>query len=615
MQKKLFSRLQNLNFRSKLVISFLIICIIPILILVFLSFYYFTNIMKKNTDFLIKEKLIQSQKNINMMMTSYDDLLFQIFTDDEIIELVKKFNDNPENQYYYFNVLTSKLNTLAYTKEGIRSIAIFCANGKTVCYDKAAGTKIYHLWSKFKDVRITDIYQKTSQVSTALLFPTDYFEGYNNNYVFHMTRKMFDINNLDTRCIGVIVLSINEYMIFNSCNTESDILEKNNITFVLDKNGRIISFPEKSLIGKKIDNVDKAGNAKDRDKMIAAFMKRTLFQDKNSILINEISDVKSQWTVANVANIDVLFSRMFWMQRIIIMLGLLIVCVSIFLIFSVSESLSRSIRKIVDAMKIVQTGNLDVEIKSESNDEISLISNNFNQMICDIKKLLNDVYVATQKQKEAEISALESQINPHFLYNTIDSINWVAIEKDEHEISEMLCCLATILRYSINESNKIVGLAEEIEWMEQYIFLQQKRFNNSFDVFFDIKSDILDCKIHKLLFQPFIENSIIHGFKKVKSGGILLISGEKVSDDIFEIVIKDNGSGINREKLDFIRNDIQEHIKTGGSGIGMKNAFKRMKSYYGEKVSWIIESNDSEGTIIKICLPVIYYITEDGAGQ
>ncbi len=171
----------------------------------------------------------------------------------------------------------------------------------------------------------------------------------------------------------------------------------------------------------------------------------------------------------------------------------------------------------------MQNGNLDIQVHVDTEDEMGQIADNFNTMTGKVKNLIAEVTEITQKQKNAEIRALEAQINPHFLYNTLDSINWMAIEKEEYEISKMLRNLGIILRYSINKSNQMVTIAEMADWLEKYVSLQKMRFNNAFICEVYVSEEAKNIRIHKLLIQPFVENAILHGFKGIEGGGILRV--------------------------------------------------------------------------------------------
>ena len=270
-------------------------------------------------------------------------------------------------------------------------------------------------------------------------------------------------------------------------------------------------------------------------------------------------------------------------------------------------------------MKEVQHGELNALVELDTKDEISIIGSNFNRMMQTINTLVEEVRhqnemnsVAVNKQKEAEIRALEAQINPHFLYNTLDCINWMAIKKKEYDISRMLKSLAQILRYSINKSTEIVEITEEFEWMEQYMFLQQYRFNHSFEYSINIEQGLTSLKIHKLLIQPIIENSIIHGLSGLHAGGFISIHIKRDKDRFIIISVQDNGNGINREELEQLNRTLditsrkEMNLRTD-NGIGIQNVIDRARMYYGEEAKMILKSEISKGTTVELHLPLIGY--------
>jgi two-component system sensor histidine kinase YesM len=180
--------------------------------------------------------------------------------------------------------------------------------------------------------------------------------------------------------------------------------------------------------------------------------------------------------------------------------------------------------------------------------EIESIADGFN----DTLEKLNE---AITRQQEAQIVALEAQINPHFLYNTLDTINWMAIDRDEYDISNAISSLATILRYAIVNSNAEVSIREESEWIKKYIYLQQYRVKNRFSCSINVAPDTMDAGIHKLLLQPFVENAIVHGFEKDIQDAELVLNIEKKDENV-EIRIEDNGSGMDDELMDMIQSKL-----------------------------------------------------------
>ena len=266
-------------------------------------------------------------------------------------------------------------------------------------------------------------------------------------------------------------------------------------------------------------------------------------------------------------------------------------------IILVTRHMTGSIKNIVAAMKKAGAGDLTVRVRRDRKmpSEMETITDQFNRMMGQMNKLVEEVKMVSARQKDAEITALEAQINPHFLYNTLDTINWMAINADQYEISSAIGALARILRYGIDKSNSIVTLREEMEWLQQYIFLQQTRLKNTFSYELDVPKELLDCKIHKLLFQPFVENAILHGFEGVRRHHILVVKVQKRQNGFLQIIVKDNGKGIQENKIQEIKSRLLDSGEK--DHIGMNNAIERLRMYYGEEARFDIKSQVGEGTV------------------
>ena len=207
--------------------------------------------------------------------------------------------------------------------------------------------------------------------------------------------------------------------------------------------------------------------------------------------------------------------------------------------------------------------------------------------------------------KNAELRALEAQINPHFLYNTLDSINWMAIEQGEYEISKMLRNLGVILRYSIDKSNGMVTIKDLEDWIEKYMSLQQMRFEGVFTFEVHVEDAARKKWIYKLLLQPFIENAILHGLKDMDRDGLLRVDiGLSPEEDRILLIIEDNGKGM-PENLVELYNDPIRAVEDESDRIGLQNAFSRLRMYYKDQAEWHVNSISGMGTVITLRVPII----------
>lgn len=292
-----------------------------------------------------------------------------------------------------------------------------------------------------------------------------------------------------------------------------------------------------------------------------------------------------------------LTSQIFAIRRYWIFITLLSFLFLIVMTVLVSQYVTNPIRKLARAMGKLKNGNLDAVVSVRSKDEVGLLGNSFNTMREQIKQLIHDVQVAGNKEKEAEIQALKAQFNPHFLYNSLGAVNWKAIRAGQLEISDMITDLSDILRYSLDKNGgDLVTVREDVRWLKKYVNLQKARFDYDFEAVFTVDPFAADRRIHKLLLQPLIENSIIHGFGQGSAGGLILVSIMVKGGDIV-MEVSDNGRGMEEEKAAAIRGG------TGG-GLGLRNVQDRLRLYYGDEYGMMVESEPGNGTKIAIRMPL-----------
>lgn len=262
---------------------------------------------------------------------------------------------------------------------------------------------------------------------------------------------------------------------------------------------------------------------------------------------------------------------------------------------------SRRTRVIVKAMKRLQDGDLSIRIPMEKEDELSQISKRFNQMCEDLTLYIDQVYKSEIRQKHAELVALQAQINPHFLYNTLEAIRMRALSKKADDVGEMIYLLATMFRYSV-KSHTLVMLSEEMEYCTLYLELFKIRYLKNFNYEVDIEPQLLNIPTLKLSIQPIIENYIVHGLVMSRTDNYIWIHADLEGDDLL-ITIRDNGSGINSEKLEKLRLRLMEPPLQPSHSIGLINVNERIKLTFGSKYGLHVESEPSGGASITIKIP------------
>ena len=606
---KIIKFLRTKSLRTILLFSFLFISIIPILLLQFISYNRLTNNFKENIDRLSVIDVNRTRDNLEILLSSYEDILYQIYTDDELISMLMDLDSDTFFFPVNINQIRRKLQTLCNIKEYIEAITVITNSGYIVFYDKISGSNTNSSWLDNVSLTQNEILAYGLSDYNIKIIPTHSTDSFAKTYyLFHFIHRIIDFKDI-WHDIGVVVLTLNEELLsftINSRNT-ANMDTSLSIGLIIDNEDRIISSPDKTKIGNHLIYKDFFSMLGSSNISEGSRINQEKKIHENNISIY-VSEPLKNWKIHSIVNQSNLNKEVNMQIINILFIGIVILFITSIIILTITNILSKSLGKVTNAMKEVENGNLSISINK--NDifpvEINTIAEAFNTMIKRILILVEKIKISSSNQRDAEIKALEAQINPHFLYNILDNINWMAIEKEQYEISKMIISIAKILRYSINQSNKIVKLEEEISWIKQYIYLQQIRFKNNFTYTLDIDDSLEEIEIYKLIFQPFIENAIIHGFKN-RENNLLKISISY--NECIEIKIQDNGNGINPDALKRMRENILEYelsndinSNVNDDHIGFINAVGRIKMYYGKKAGLKIDSQVNEGTTITIRL-------------
>ena len=270
----------------------------------------------------------------------------------------------------------------------------------------------------------------------------------------------------------------------------------------------------------------------------------------------------------------------------------------------VSIIVSKPLKKVCVAMEKFKLGDFNQKVDVNTYDEVGQVAACFNQMVEDIRILINKNYVMALKEKESELNALQAQINPHFLYNTLDSLYWKALGADNEEIAEDILSLSELFRLVLAQGKEMVTVEEEKRLIEEYLHVQKMRFGKKLNFKIAMDDDILGSYIPKLILQPFVENAIVHGLEKAGETCLLSVFGTR-SGNMIEFLIKDTGVGMTSKQIEEILN-MDEMVNSSGQRIGryaIKNVMERMKLKYHDQFDFKIESQVGIGTTIKIKVP------------
>ena len=272
----------------------------------------------------------------------------------------------------------------------------------------------------------------------------------------------------------------------------------------------------------------------------------------------------------------------------------------------ISGSISNPIKELRKMTALIAEGNLNARVANKNVDEIASLGLSFNIMAGKVKELIEDNIREQENLKKSELKALQAQINPHFLYNTLDTIVWMAEANKSKQVIEIVRALSNFFRITLSKGKDWIDIKDEVEHIRSYLIIQKIRYRDILDFSIEVEDDILNYKILKLTLQPIVENALYHGIKYRRTGGTITIKGTKTNDGLLQLEVNDNGIGMSEEKLTEIQaelnNDSKEPI-VKESGFGLNNVHKRLRLYYGKQYGITLKSEYNKGTCVLLCFP------------
>ncbi|WP_187433924.1 sensor histidine kinase [Paenibacillus methanolicus] len=323
----------------------------------------------------------------------------------------------------------------------------------------------------------------------------------------------------------------------------------------------------------------------------------TVVQDGKPLIICFDTSAVTGWIAGITVSSDMLLDT--FMPQITsytFYLGLVLLFISLFLACLFAESITRPINQLIKAIKKTGSGDFGTRLPIVAYDEMGHLIHKYNQMNEKINNLIEENYIVKLREKETLIMSLNIQLNPHFLYNTLNIMNWTALENNQKELSRMIISLSSMLQYTMENHRDIGEFHEDMNWLHNYIYITDQRFEGKFTVSCDIDPNLYGCTVPKLFLQPFVENAIVHGFAHIHDGGIIRVRGW-IEEGKRCFTVQDNGKGITESRMKAI-------AEMGSDSIGIHNVDKRIKLMYGEQYGVTLTSQENIGTTVKIVMPL-----------
>ena len=366
--------------------------------------------------------------------------------------------------------------------------------------------------------------------------------------------------------------------------------------YLMDSNGDIIWHPKFELIA--------SGRVKENNLVAAGYddgSREEVFNGTRQTVVTKTVGYTG-WKLVGVIKGTGISLNMLKTRLFIVFVILLIIFIVILINSYISFRVTNPIRELEKSVKALEEGNLDADIYMGGSYEVQHLGKSVQDMKFRIKGLMQDIVNEHEEKRKSEFDSLQAQINPHFLYNTLDIIVWQIENEKQSEAVHTVTALARFFRLSLGKGKNIVTVRDEIDHVKNYLMIQHMRFKNKFDYEFDIAEDVLELPSLKLMLQPLVENAIYHGMEFMDGDGMIMVKAWREEDELY-LSVADNGLGMTEDKVEMILTGKSTSGNGRGSGIGVKNVNERIKLYFGEAYGLTIDSEPDEGTTVIIHLP------------
>jgi two-component system sensor histidine kinase YesM len=549
-----------------------------------------------------------AQKNItqlNYIAQDAIDFTNYLFLSPTVQELLSSENTLVTSQRAF-----SSLTSLMVTKHTVQSLIIYRMDeahpSKPFAINQTGVTSAM----PFKQFKETTIYKQAleaaGQPTWSLLRPEKgLFVGDKKNKII-LSKVISNINTLKKQ--GIVVVGINEEKLRNhlkSKDTETEML-------ILDQNGSVLTATDRNWIGKTYTELPYFQTLP-----YHSIHQLPAYLNSDKWIVSHAQSDLTGWHTVVLQPKTQLLQELDRISHITLAFMALCFFLSVFLSWYAASELTRPLQKLSRSMKHLQTGDFAQRVQFAGQDEIGQLGQGYDTMVQRMKELIDDVYSSKLKQREAELKTLYAQIHPHFLYNTLNTICWTAQQKGEEDIANMTYSLSQVFRLILNDGKDFTTLDKEIELVKNYLYLQQIRFNPRFT--FEIHIDEAMHRLHipKLLLQPLVENSIIHGIEPLKGHGFISITAYP-TDHGAMIEIMDNGVGMSAERLEQIQSfrpspdssEMGQNRETEQTNVSLRIGFaltnikERITLAFGEKAELNMRSAEGRGTRVEIYIPL-----------
>ena len=575
-----FKRFRDFSIRTKLIIGFLTI-LLPLVLILSIVFYSYS------AEIVLKQSLEQTREIVEQFSISLDNYMglmrnkMEILADSPTIQEELNTHQDKEDikndSFYSRNKRIRRIMLQIYSSVTMNDVEIYGIN-ETNHY--------LSLWSKKYEMPDKDILFENANLSKGRSVLVN---NINDADTIQMIKMVKDLQTY--KPIGYIRFGLKRNYIekmAKNINFGSD-----GSVVIFDENlNKISGIAHDSALSKLLKEKPSIGNF-------------SYSEGKNEYTAVHIHSDSTGWTTVGVIPLRYINKDLAGIQYLTVIIIVLTIIIGVTVSVIIAQSLILPLENTVNALEKFSRGDFAVRLKENRCDEIGKLNRIFNKAIKEINELMQKVTQSKILNKEMEFKTLQSQMNPHFLYNTLDTINWLAFKEKQTEICNLVAAISSLIRASISNKKSIITIEQELDYVKNYIYIQHIRYKDRFDIIYDIDESLLKQAVPKLIIQPIVENAIIHGIENSKNKNLLYISVKRENECII-IIVKDTGIGMTDEKVSEL---LKEPLNAEGdeqkahTNLGLYAVHKRIQLMYGDLYGLTVQSQAGEGTTVTLHIP------------
>ncbi|ABX40913.1 cache domain-containing sensor histidine kinase [Lachnoclostridium phytofermentans] len=577
-------KLSNISIYKKLLAAFVIIIILPQITSYLIAEQSSKNLIVGQLSSETMSSLQMASDNINTLLKRMTSIALFVNSDKNIKGLIEDETtaDNLKN-LDRINKFNSFIENIAYNMMGTRCyITVITKSGNRYTNWNSSGPSSSAFLEKYTPANL----QNKSPGFIWSFLDENYIDSDKKAYPYILTLVKNIYDNSGKKLYGTFIISIPEIELSNLTVSSSE--QPKTQRAVIDKNNIVISSNQKEWIGKPLSDIIST-NIPEEPK--GYFI--TKGDSENIISYSHLDSM----TIIDVKSYDSITKQLRVTTNRLLLFNFFFILLYLFISALIAKNLVNPIHRLSKKMLDTNFESPIEEPPKKRMDEIGILENTFYIMRENIYKLIQDNQEKEKKKRESDMKFLQSQISPHFLFNTLNTIRWAGINNNNQKVADMVLALSNLLRMTIVKENDLITISEEINTLRSYALIIQMRHSTQFELICNLPEELLTYHIPKLLLQPIVENSIIHGFENIDSEGIIEISS-RTEDQFMILSIIDNGAGMDLNSFD---GKNKKEFKF--SGIGIKNIDERIKIYFGDKYGIKITSSINQGTTVELWLP------------